>query len=173
MLMMYRHGLRVSEALRLRRDDVNLDQAWLWVERAKNGLSVEHPIPGDELRAIERYFSSRTDRLPWLFISERGTFRRGRSLSDRQNEGRCGSRAVRPETSRLNLHYRSSGRTLCSAPHSATAARTRGLNGRSGFPRGPLGRSHRGCGCCLRIREHSARKPFPHGAGSAIARAQN
>jgi type 1 fimbriae regulatory protein FimB len=83
MLMMYRHGLRVSEALRLRRDDVNLDQAWLWVERAKNGLSVEHPIPGDELRAIERYFSSRTDRLPWLFISERGTFRRGRSLSDR------------------------------------------------------------------------------------------
>jgi integrase len=44
MLMMYRHGLRVSEALRLRRDDVNLDQAWLWVERAKNGLSVEHSI---------------------------------------------------------------------------------------------------------------------------------
>jgi hypothetical protein len=66
-----------------------------------------------------------------------GTFRRGRSLSDRQNEGRCGSRAVRPETSRLSLHYRSSGRTLCSAPHSATAARTRGVSGRPGFPRGP------------------------------------
>ena len=43
MLMMYRHGLRVSEAVRLRRDDVNLDQARLWVQRAKNGLSVEHP----------------------------------------------------------------------------------------------------------------------------------
>src|SRR5262245_575850 len=70
MLMMYRHGLRVSEATRLRRDDVNLDQARLWVQRAKNGLSVEHPIPGDELRAIKRYLASRTDRLPWLFISE-------------------------------------------------------------------------------------------------------
>ena len=52
MLMMYRHGLRVSEAVRLRRDDVNLDQSRLWVERRKSGLSVEHPIPGDELRAI-------------------------------------------------------------------------------------------------------------------------
>src|SRR2546423_14652659 len=72
MLMMYRHGLRVSEAVRLRRDDVNLDQARLWVERAKNGLSVEHPIPGDELRAIKRYLAARADRLPWLFISERG-----------------------------------------------------------------------------------------------------
>jgi len=73
MLMVYRHGLRVSEAVRLRRDDVNLDQARLWVQRAKNGLSVEHPIPGDELRAIKRYLATRTDRLPWLFISERGT----------------------------------------------------------------------------------------------------
>jgi type 1 fimbriae regulatory protein FimB len=73
MLMMYRHGLRVTEAVHLRRDDVNLDQARLWVKRAKNGLSVEHPIPGDELRAIKRYLASRTDRLPWLFTSERGT----------------------------------------------------------------------------------------------------
>ena len=40
MLMMYRHGLRVSEGVHLRRDDVNLDQARLWVQRRKNGLSV-------------------------------------------------------------------------------------------------------------------------------------
>jgi type 1 fimbriae regulatory protein FimB len=35
-------------------------------------LDVEHPIAGDELRAIKRYSASRTDALPWLFISERG-----------------------------------------------------------------------------------------------------
>jgi type 1 fimbriae regulatory protein FimB len=40
-LMMYRHGLRVSEAIGLRRDDVDLDQARLWVRRLKNGLAVE------------------------------------------------------------------------------------------------------------------------------------
>ena len=70
-LMMYRHGLRVSEAIGLRRDDINLDQARLWVRRLKNGLAVEQPITGDELRAIKRYLATRSDRLPWLFVSER------------------------------------------------------------------------------------------------------
>jgi site-specific recombinase XerD len=71
MLMTYRHGLRVSEAIGLRRDDVDLDQARLWVRRLKNGLAVEQPTTGDELRAIKRYLATRSDRLPWLFVSER------------------------------------------------------------------------------------------------------
>lgn len=70
-LAMYRHGLRVSEAIDLRRDDVDLDHARLWVRRLKNGLAVEHPIAGDELRAIKRHLGNRTDALPWLFLSER------------------------------------------------------------------------------------------------------
>src|SRR4051812_41285573 len=69
MLVMYRHGLRVSEASRLRRDDVNLEGARLWVKRVKNSLSVEQPIAGDELRAIKRYLATRDDKLPWLFVN--------------------------------------------------------------------------------------------------------
>ena len=64
MLMMYRHGLRVSEAIGLRRDDVDLDQARLWVRRLKNGLAVEQPIAGDELRAIKRYLATRIGPAP-------------------------------------------------------------------------------------------------------------
>ena len=72
MLMTYRHGLRVSEAVGLRREHVNLHRARLWIERLKGSLSTEHPIQGDVLRALRKYLNSRDDDLPWLFVSERG-----------------------------------------------------------------------------------------------------
>jgi len=107
MLMMFRHGLRVSEATGLRRDDVNLQQSRIWVRRVKNGLSVEHPIAGDELRAIKRYLAGRTDRLPWLFVSERGQQLERTSMFYlvRTAATQAGLRDVHPHTLRHSCGY--------------------------------------------------------------------
>ena len=70
-LMLFRHGLRESEARLMRRDSLKLDSAQLWVERVKGGRPSYHPVSGDELRFLRRYLRTRLDDLPWLFISER------------------------------------------------------------------------------------------------------
>jgi len=72
LFLMYRHALRVSEAVTMRLDQLNLKQARIWVKRSKNSLTTEQAIEGDELRAIKRYLATREDKLPWLFVSERG-----------------------------------------------------------------------------------------------------
>lgn len=55
----------------MRRDQLGIKGSRLLVEHLKGSLSVEHLIAGDELRAIKRYLATRTDKLPWLFVSDR------------------------------------------------------------------------------------------------------
>jgi type 1 fimbriae regulatory protein FimB len=62
--MICRHGLRVREAISLKKSDINLKDSRIWINRLKGGLSTEHPISGDELRAIKRNLNSREDNFP-------------------------------------------------------------------------------------------------------------
>ena len=48
----YRHGLRVSELVDLRWDQIEFASGTLHVRRVKQGTPSTHPILGDELRAL-------------------------------------------------------------------------------------------------------------------------
>ena len=70
-LIAYRHGLRVSELVALRWDQVDLKAGLLHVARLKNGLASTHPIRGPELRAL-RELRRNYPSSPYLFVSELG-----------------------------------------------------------------------------------------------------
>jgi type 1 fimbriae regulatory protein FimE len=53
-LIAYRHGLRVSEVVALRWDQVEFEEAVLHVTRSKNGSPSNHPLGRTELRALRR-----------------------------------------------------------------------------------------------------------------------
>ena len=71
-LVAYRHGLRASELVDLRWDQVDFTTATLHVRRVKQGTPSTHPIRGDELRALRRLQREQDPKSPFVFTSERG-----------------------------------------------------------------------------------------------------
>ena len=70
-LLAFRHGLRASEAVDLRWDQVDFDCAVLHVRRAKQGTPSVHPLSGSEMRALRR-LQRESEASPFVFVSERG-----------------------------------------------------------------------------------------------------
>jgi len=76
LLLMFRHGLRVSEACRMKLDQVDTESRVLHVARLKGGLSTTHPLRSDELRAISAWLKERARMKPTgktFFVSEQRT----------------------------------------------------------------------------------------------------
>ena len=74
LLLMFRHGLRVSEACGLVLSQVDTESRVLHVSRLKKGLSTTHPLRADELRAIKAWLADRVKMSPdtdSFFVSER------------------------------------------------------------------------------------------------------
>lgn len=72
-LVAYRHGLRVSELVDLRWDQIDFTTATLAVRRAKRGTPSTHPILGDEMRALRRLLREQEPKSAFVFTSERGS----------------------------------------------------------------------------------------------------
>jgi type 1 fimbriae regulatory protein FimB len=58
--LMFRHGLRVSEACGSVLEQVDVESRVLHDARLKGGLSTTHPLRGDEIRAIKAWLVERT-----------------------------------------------------------------------------------------------------------------
>jgi type 1 fimbriae regulatory protein FimB/type 1 fimbriae regulatory protein FimE len=69
-LLTYRHAARVSEVIAWRRDQVDLEQGLLHINRLKNGTPSVHPLRGPEIRALRKLFREYSDS-PYVFSTER------------------------------------------------------------------------------------------------------
>jgi type 1 fimbriae regulatory protein FimB/type 1 fimbriae regulatory protein FimE len=72
-MMGYRHGLRASELIALRWEQVDLKAGLLHVARLKHGSASTHPLRGPELRALRAWKRAQgVERSPYVFTSLRG-----------------------------------------------------------------------------------------------------
>ena len=72
MLMMFRHGLRASEAVNMKWEQIDLTAGTLHVARLKGSKNSVHPISGVELRLLRKLYK-KEDRQRHVFLSERKT----------------------------------------------------------------------------------------------------
>jgi integrase len=70
-LIAFRHGLRASEVVDLRWDQVDFHRAVLHVRRVKQGTPSVHPLSGSEMRALRR-LQRESEASPFVFVTERG-----------------------------------------------------------------------------------------------------
>lgn len=77
-LLAFRHGMRISEALSLSYRDFDMGVGRINVRRLKNGFSTIHPLEDDERQSIDAWSSERSgwkgaEKSDLVFLSRRGT----------------------------------------------------------------------------------------------------
>ena len=81
-LVAYRHGLRVSELVDLRWDQIDFNAGTMAVRRAKRGTPATHPIRGDELRAATARPRAGSQVALRVHVGARGAIHDGRLCPD-------------------------------------------------------------------------------------------
>src|SRR5215471_6894611 len=71
-LLIYRHGLRVSEACDLRWDDLDLAKRTIAVRRLKGSVDSAHYLERDELAGLKRLQREQQPKSAYVFLNERG-----------------------------------------------------------------------------------------------------
>ena len=117
-LVAYRHGLRASEIVDLRWEQIDFNSATMHVNRVKNGKPSTHPIRGDELRAL-RQLQREAPKSPFVFMSERG----GPFITDSFNwlVKRAGQKAGLPFQAHAHMLRHATGYRLAGDGHDTRA----------------------------------------------------
>ena len=71
-LLIYRHGLRVSEACDLRTDDLDLAKRTIHVRRLKGSVDSVHYLERDEVAGLKRLQREQEPKSAYVFVNERG-----------------------------------------------------------------------------------------------------
>lgn len=71
-LLIYRHGLRVSECCDLRWDDIDLARRTIAVRRLKGSIDSAHYLERDELAGLKRLQRDQEPKAAYVFVNERG-----------------------------------------------------------------------------------------------------
>jgi type 1 fimbriae regulatory protein FimB/type 1 fimbriae regulatory protein FimE len=79
-LLLYRHGLRRTEAAHLRWSDVDLAGGTIYIRRVKGSRSGRHPLSGDEMRALKKLKKDYAPS-PFVFTGNRQTPLSERTIS--------------------------------------------------------------------------------------------
>lgn len=117
-LLMFRHGFRVSELVALRWEQVDLKKALLHVNRLKNGIPSTHPLRGTELRLL-RQLQRLHPHSAYVFLSERKAPLTSRSVH--HIVARAGKIAKLPFTIHPHMLRHSTGFYLASHGHDTRA----------------------------------------------------
>jgi integrase len=133
-LVIYRHGLRVSEACDLRWDDIDLRKRTITVRRLKGSTDSVHYLERDEmngLKLLQRQQQANRTKGAYVFINERG------QPFGRMGIGRMVERAG--EAARLPFRCMSTCYAIPRDTHWRAEEWTRGGSSTSwGMPRSPI-----------------------------------
>jgi type 1 fimbriae regulatory protein FimE len=107
-LVAYRHGLRVSELIHLRWQQVNLDTGRLAVRRLKGSENSVHPLSGREIRSLRKLRRRQPVGSGYVFVTDRGAplTRNGFYKLLEKAAARAGIADVHPHLLRHGTGYR-------------------------------------------------------------------